>query len=296
VHVSGAAAGEETRLTFDPRTIVGEIGELPPLGRPDFLPIVASETLATMLYRRAADGIAGFVVEGSRAGGHNAPPRGRPQFNDSGEPVYGPRDEVNLEAMRKLGLPFWLAGSYGSPEGLREALSAGAAGVQVGTAFALCHESGMLPAVRLALLQKALRGEGRVFTDPCASPTGFPFKVAQLEGTLSEAEVYEQRRRVCDLGFLREVYRRKDGSLGYRCPAEPEAAFLAKSGDPDATAGRKCLCNALVANIGMPQKLADGTEERCLITLGDDYAGVGRFCTPEDPDYSAADVIRVLLG
>jgi len=28
----------------------------------------------------------------------------------SGEPVYGPRDEVDLARLRALGLPFWLAG------------------------------------------------------------------------------------------------------------------------------------------------------------------------------------------
>ena len=60
--------------------------------------------------------------------------------------------------------------------------------------------------------------------------------------------------------------------------------------------GRKCLCNALVANVGMPQRLADGSRELPLVTLGDDFAGIGRFCTADHPDYSAADVIRTLLG
>ena len=46
----------------------------------------------------------------------------------------------------------------------------------------------------------------------------------------------------------------------------------------------------------MPQQLADGSTERPLITLGDDFAGIGRFCTPEQPDFTAADVIRILLG
>ena len=39
-----------------------------------------------------------------------------------------------------LGLPFWLAGGYGSAEKLKEALAEGAAGIQVGTAFAFCDE------------------------------------------------------------------------------------------------------------------------------------------------------------
>ena len=57
-------------------------------------------------------------------------------------------------------------------------LAEGAAGVQVGTAFALCTDSGVVPEMRRALIIKALAGKARVFTDPVASPTGFPFKVA----------------------------------------------------------------------------------------------------------------------
>ena len=296
VQVNGSSSDEQTRLTFDPASLQDEGDELPELSRPDFLPIVSSQTLATVLKRRVGSGLSGFVVEGSPAGGHNAPPRGRPRYADSGELIYGPRDQIDLSAIGKLGLPFWLAGSYGSPEGLRSARSAGAAGVQVGTAFALCRESGLDPSVRLDLVAKALRGEVKVFTDPVASPTGFPFKVAQLEGSLSEQTVYDRRRRICDLGYLREPYRRDDGSIGYRCPAEPETVYQAKSGDPEATEGRKCLCNALVANIGLGQRRPDGADEPGLLTLGDDVAEIGRFCNLDSPDYSAADVIRVLTA
>lgn len=166
----------------------------------------------------------------------------------------------------------------------------------MGTPFALCAESGLAPAFRRKLITQALAGKAKVFTDAKASPTGFPFKVAELEGTLSDADVYLQRRRICDLGFLREAYRKPDESLGYRCAAEPEKAFLAKGGQLEQTVGRKCLCNALVANVGMPQRLADGSEELPLVTLGDDFAGIGRFCSVAAPDYSAADVVRTLLG
>ena len=58
----------------------------------------------------------GFVVEGPIAGGHNAPPRGQLQLDERGEPVYGERDVVDLEQMQALGVPFWLAGAYGSRE------------------------------------------------------------------------------------------------------------------------------------------------------------------------------------
>ncbi|NCA81955.1 MAG: nitronate monooxygenase [Opitutae bacterium] len=296
LNVAGNQAGEPVRMTLDPAAFMEPGQALPPLPRPAFLPIVSSSTLATMLVRRIKGDMAGFVIEGPLAGGHNAPPRGQLQLTADGQPIYGSRDVVDLEVFRQLGLPFWLAGGYGSPDKVKEALALGAAGVQVGTPFALCVESGLSPDFRRALVAKALSGKAKVFTDAKASPTGFPFKVAELEGSLSDAEAYARRRRICDLGFLREIYRKPDGSIGYRCAAEPEQAYLAKGGCAAEMAGRKCLCNALVANIGMPQRLADGSSERPLVTLGDDFENIGRFCAHGNPDYSAADVIRHLLG
>jgi nitronate monooxygenase len=296
LNVAGASAGESVRMLLDPATFMEPGQTLPPLARPAFLPIVSSSTLATMLVRRIKGDMAGFIIEGPLAGGHNAPPRGQMQFTADGQPIYGSRDVVDLEVFRQLGLPFWLAGGYGSPDKVREALALGATGVQVGTPFALCTESGLAPDLRRALVAKALAGKAKVFTDAKASPTGFPFKVAELEGTLSDEQVYARRLRICDLGFLREVYRKPAGSLGYRCAAEPEQAYLAKGGCAEQMEGRKCLCNALVANIGMPQRLANGAVELPLVTLGDDFAGIGRFCTADHPEYSAADVVRTLLG
>ena len=111
-------------------------GPLPMLHRPRFLAIVSSNTLATTMLRRASGRVDGLVIESPTAGGHNAPPRGKLQLNAAGEPVYGERDQVNIAELRALGVPFWLAGGYGNAEKLREALDQGAAGVQVGTAFA----------------------------------------------------------------------------------------------------------------------------------------------------------------
>lgn len=149
---------------------------------------------------------------------------------------------------------------------------------------------------RRALVQKALDGKAEVFTDPLASPTGFPFKVAKLEGTLSDPELYAKRQRRCDLGFLREVYRKEDGAIGYRCPAEPVDSYVAKGGKIEDTVNRKCLCNGLVADVGHPQRLGDGTLELPVVTLGDDFVHAGQFCRDGKPDYTAADVIRVILG
>jgi len=298
IHITTSqSGGEMIRLEFNPRDFQEDTTTtLAALHRPDFLPIVSSDTLATMLIRRATGSIQGFIIEGPLAGGHNAPPRGKLQLSSLGEPIYGPRDIPNLEAFRAMNIPFWLAGSYGSPSKLAAALAEGASGVQVGTAFALCMESGLTPGLRHALIQKALDGKSEIFTDPLASPTGFPFKVAKLEGTLSDPELYKQRRRGCDLGFLREMYRKEDGTIGYRCPAENVEAYLAKGGKIEDTANRKCLCNGLVSNVGYPQHFKGGGQELPLLTLGDDYVNIGQFCKHGSLDFSAADVIRTILG
>ena len=134
-----------------------------------------------------------------------------------------------------------------------------------------------------------------MFTDPRASPTGFPFKIVALPGSNSEEELYLERRRRCDLGYLREIYRADDGSLGYRCPAEPTQAYLAKGGKVEDTVGRKCLCNALMANIELGQ-LQQGVPERPLLTSGDDLKEIDRFLHPGLTSYAASDVVEYLLG
>src|SRR5579863_9193921 len=182
-------------------------GNLPPLTRPRFLAIISSNVLAAALLKKANGSVEGFVIEGHTAGGHNAPPRGKLQLDETGEVIYGERDRVEIDKIRQLGRPFWLAGGYGSPEKLREALSVGATGVQVGTAFAYCEESGLRMDYKQAILERVVRSKVRVATDLTASPTNFPFKVVHLEGTLSEVELYSARPRVCDLGYLRECYR-----------------------------------------------------------------------------------------
>lgn len=294
LQVSGAERGDEFLSTFSPREALG--GILSPIPRPKFLAIISSSTLALTLVKKGSGVVDGFVVEGATAGGHNAPPRGPAQFNDRGEPLYGPRDNPDLETISSLGLPFWLAGSYAGVGGLERALDLGASGVQVGTAFALCQESGLPEETKRRLLTMVEQDGIEVFTDPRASPTGFPFKVARIPNTLSEIDTYQARNRCCDMGYLRKPYKRDDGKLGYRCPAEPVASFVAKGGDPAETEGRKCLCNALMANIDLGQHQEDGSIEQPLITLGDDVASVRRFIAAGQSSYKASDVIRVLLA
>lgn len=292
--VTGAAPGQDTQMRFDPLDYVD--GPLPILTRPRFLAIVSSNTLATTMLRRATGRVDGLVIESPTAGGHNAPPRGKLQLNEAGEPVYGERDRVNIAELRELGVPFWLAGGYGNADKLREALDLGAAGVQVGTAFAFSEESGLRHDLKKSLLAQAATGSGQVFTDPLASPTGFPFKVAQLAGSYSDPGVATARARVCDLGYLREPYALDADKIGYRCSAEPVANYLAKGGKIEDTVGRKCLCNALLANIGHAQTRKDGSAEPPLVTVGDDLNTVAEFLKDGRESYSAADVVKSLLS
>ncbi len=295
IHVTGARSDETTLSRFEPETI----GFSPPpaLKRPKFLAIVASVALASVLTRKASGRLDGFVVEGPTAGGHNAPPRGEPSFNERGEPIYGDRDEVDLDAMRALGLPFWLAGSYGTPDRVAAALESGAAGVQVGTAFAFCAESGLRDDIKRRVLAMSRCGAVDVFTDPVASPTGFPFKVLQLGESLSEASAYNERERICDLGFLRQAYRRRDGTIGWRCSGERVESYVQKGGTLADTHGRKCICNALVANVGLAQVRPDGRQELPLVTCGNEASEIAHFASSGDTEtYTARDVIGRLLS
>jgi NAD(P)H-dependent flavin oxidoreductase YrpB (nitropropane dioxygenase family) len=292
--VEGAVPGEDFIGSFDPRAFCA--GCLPALKRPLFLGIVASATLAMTLAKKSSGRVDGFVVEGETAGGHNAPPRGPLQLSPEGEPIYGPRDTPDLEKIHALGLPFWLAGSYGQPGKLAEALRLGATGIQVGTAFAFCEESGIRPELKREVIELSRRGEARIFTDPVASPTGFPFKVVQVPGTLSEAAQYDRRPRICDLGYLRHPYRKTDGTLGYRCPAEPVEDYLKKGGALADTAGRKCICNGLPATVGLGQVRQGKDHELALLTSGNDVSRIAHFLKPGRETYTAAEVIEWLLA
>ncbi len=292
LHVDGATI--EYSVGLDPQALTG--GGLAPLRRPMFLAIVSAHVLAAYLAREDATRPDGFVVEGPRAGGHNAPARGRPVLDDDGQPVFGPRDNADLVKVAAVGLPFWLAGGYATAEQVQQARTAGAAGVQVGTLFALCEESGLDPAIRQELLAELSVGELVVRTDPRASPTGFPFKVATLKGTMSQAEEYADRPRLCDLSYLRVPYERAPGDVGYRCPAEPVHMYVRKGGDIADTVGRKCLCNGLTAGIQLGQNRRDGYREVPIVTLGADLEGVAQMLSDLPDGWTAVQAIDRLLG
>ena len=282
------------RAALNPVTMLGD--ELPPLRRPNFLAIVTLHVLADYLNRDPEIRPDGFIVEGPTAGGHSSPPRGKVALDEAGDPIYGPRDNADLEKIARVGLPFWLAGGFASPEKVAEARAAGAAGVQTGTLFALADESGLTQDLRSQLHAELDAGTLVVRNDPRASPTGFPFKVAQLPGTLSEEPVYQERERICDLGYLRMPVEREDKSITYRCPSEPLTPYLRKGGTEEETVGRKCLCNALMANIGLGQLRKDGYQEQPAITLGQDLDSASELAARYPGGWPAKAVVDWLLS
>jgi len=294
IDLKNAGPDDDPLLRFDP-TEFGQ-GVLPAVKRPLFIPIVSSHILATMLAKKVESSVDGFIIEGPTAGGHNAPPRTKGPLSDQGETVYGEKDIPDLAAIRDLGKPFWMAGSYASPERLAHALSEGAAGVQVGTAFAYCEESGLSSDIKARVLSESLQKTAKAFTHPTASPTGFPVKAVVLAGTMSDDEAYPTRTRVCDLGYLRTAYVGDNGAQGWRCPAEPVEDFVKKGGEAADAEGRRCLCNALMSNVGLGQVKRDGTTEPILVTSGDDVADVARFLPEGASTYSARHVIDHLLS
>lgn len=276
------------KIEFNPRKI-GEMSR--DLHRPEFLAIISSNVLAKALSRSDSTRPEGFIIEGPTAGGHNAPPRNS-VLDKNGEPIYGPKDTVDLDKIASIGLPFWLAGGYGNPKQLENALASGADGIQVGTLFSLCEESGIDKTYKQEILTKLQNGSLAVYTDPVASPTGFPFKVVQLDGTMSQQSIFEERKRVCDLGYLRNLSENERGTINYTCPSEPISAFIKKGGNPSETTGRKCVCNALMANIGLGQKRNNGAELP-LITSGDSINNIRSFIKG-GTSYSAVDVLNHL--
>ncbi len=307
VHV--ARATKPHTIRFDPRAFGGD--EVPERRPPRFLAIVSTCEQAEQLAGSEATRPFGFVFEGPTAGGHNAPPaeyqrvRGDP-------PRWGPRDELDLGRLAGLRQPFWLAGAQGNPESLRRALEVGAAGVQFGTILALSAESGMSPAIRLRVLERIWHKDLAVVTEPLMSPTGFPFKVVQLPGSLSEEAVRGARERVacCDLGHLatpietRRRVPRPDGrveevvEIRTICPAEPVEAFTRKGGVMMRRKGAICLCNGLMSAAGYPG-IRGGHVEPPVVTTGDASVKDVRALQVQVRrlTYSAAEAIgRVLSG
>ena len=125
------------------------------------------------------------------------------------------------------------------------------------------------------------------------SPSGFPFKVVVLDGTISEQSIYEGRVRICDRGALVSLYEKPDGTIGYRCGSEPVETFVRKGGSVEETVGRGCLCNGLLATAGLA---FENKHEPPIVTLGDDYSFLKYLMTDANGSYTAADVMKYFLG
>jgi len=58
--------------------------------------------------------------------------------------------------------------------------------------------------------------------------------------------------------------------------------------------GKVCLCNALLANIGLEQVRADGYVEPPLITLGDDNSFIKALVEDKGGEYGVKDAIEYI--
>lgn len=263
--------------------------------RPLFLPIISSHILAKTLSKKARGPVDGFVVESHVAGGHNAPPRRQRNSDGVQGGPWGPLDEPDLQVLRALGVPFWLAGGQASAEAFEEARALGAHGIQVGTAFAFCEESGIPRDVKRRTIARCRRGTLRVHTDFEASPTGYPFKLVLNDEEPDELQRLQERPRVCDLGYLRQNYVDADGRIGYRCPGEPQDTYVKKGGSLETTKDKLCLCNGLLATVGLGQRRGE-TSELPIYTAGERLESILHFVGPERDSYTARDVLEHLRG
>ena len=299
-------SGESFHVPFDPRSVAeGKLAQRL-LKRPAFLAIVSLENLVELLAQSQTEPPDGFIIEHHTAGGHNAPPQGPLVKDSKGEPQYSEEDEPDIEVIRNTGIPFWLAGGYNNHQQLKQAISAGAVGIQVGSNFALTEESGMKPAYRTAIMDKLKMGtsDEELVHTTMFSPTGFPFKVAQLEGTLAEESVYSKRRRVCDISLLKQRGLSKPGPDGsrklfMRCSAAPVKGFVSKRGLEFNTTDKRCLCNGLLSAVGLGQIIrqdGDLREEPAIITLGNNLDGIRRLSRNGQTRYWVRDVVTDILG
>ena len=284
---------EEFIQSFDPNEFLE--GQEVELERPNFLAIVSSEIVAKSMIRRANGPVDGFIVETNEAGGHNAPPRNRVKPGSDELPSFGPKDVPDIGRIAALEKPFWIAGSQASPEALSSALEQGAQGIQVGSAFAFCDESGIVPELKSEVIRQGLSGELDIVTDFQASPTGYPFKLARISDTIADGKHRESRPRVCDLGYLRQAFNKGASSLGFRCPGEPEDIYEQKGGKKADAAGKVCLCNGLLATIGLGQ-IRKLSVELPIVTAGQNFEYLRHVMAETAQSYGAKQVIDYILG
>ncbi len=205
-----------------------------------------------------------FVLEHHEAGGHNAPPRNKSEFTE--------QDDIDryFDKVKALGVPIYVAGAFaegGSGRDLESWIARGAYGIQVGSRFALCSDSGMRADLRERIIAANAQATLHVTTSPAMSPTGYPLKVVPLPGTVSDPATYAVRERICNRLYLAQSHFETgaDGAVieTYVCPAMPQEQYVRLGGDATDTAGRVCLCNGLLSTAGYYSDI-----EAPLLTLG----------------------------
>ena len=95
---------------------------------------------------------------------------------------------------------------------------------------------------------------------------------------------------------MRDPVLAESGRIIYRCASEPEDKFLKKGGNEADIEGRKCLCNGLMANIGLAQVRRDGYVEAPIVTLGSDVEGAKELLKTHPTGYGADDAVKWLLS
>lgn len=233
---------------FDPTPYQGL-----PASRPEFWAIAGTIGGAQAYLDGGADVI---VREDRVAGGHNMPERIK---------------EDPIESFIELDAPIILAGGV-ARMGLRRAIEIGAAGIQVGSLFAVSRESGMAPAERGKAITMALQGTLEIVDDVDVSPTGYPFRTANIPHTAVDPETSGSMTRECPLSVLQTPYENSEGNIEYRCPADSIDKALPKFRGPKAVAkvmGARCLCRVLFASSGKGQEnIQTGEKDVSLVTLG----------------------------
>ena len=191
----------------------------------------------------------------------------------------------------RAGAALWLAGSCASPERLREAQAAGPAA---------CRWAPPLGSVRNRPSPR--RSSGRPWRAGIAArhPSG-PISAPRRRGIRSRwppspgrspTRPRRGRERICDLGYLRSATGGRTGAW-VTAARRARAAYLAK-GAPERIEGSQCLCNGLMGTIGLAQ--APGRRELALVTSGEDLGFLAHLAPEGAAGYTAADVVRYLLG
>lgn len=272
--VEGADADEEHCIFFNPREYIPEsiASDLTP---PKFVPILAYPRLIQRMVDQYD--IKAAIVEGPKAGGHLSPERDEKPFD-----------------LSTIAVPVYLAGGYGSPEGLLESIDQHkAAGVSIASILALSKGSGILESLQREVFRRYKKGTLEIIVDPKISPTGFRFRTVQGIG-ITDPEIAAGREKICDLGFLRHIAQQvitdretseKVKKIVYYCPADPVHG----------EAG--CMCNFLSATAGYGQIRKNGAVEQPGVTLGADVSFIDKFIEdPEKDSYTVRQALDYVLS